>query len=188
MREQILLCARDLFLAEGMSHFSMRKVAACADISATAIYRHFADREALLFHVLLKGFRIFAGYLRRVDEKAQPLAQLQATVMAYLDFALREPAYYAMMFMSSEQMTGLKRLNAEGASEMEQTFTLLEQRVQYAIASGELQAADAHRSAFGIWAYAHGQIALYLAGRTGMKRRAFVELYRGLMLDYLHSL
>ncbi len=168
-----------------MSHFSMRKVAACAGISATAIYRHFADKEALLFHVLLKGFRIFAGYLRRVDEGAEPFAQLQATVMAYLDFALREQAYYEMMFMSSEQMTGLKRLNTDGADEMQQTFTLLEQRVQRAIASGSLKAGDAHRTAFGIWAYAHGQIALFIAGRTGMARKAFVELYRGLMSDYL---
>ncbi|HEY0721983.1 MAG TPA: TetR/AcrR family transcriptional regulator [Gammaproteobacteria bacterium] len=188
MKDKILLCARDLFLAEGMSHFSMRKVATCAGISATAIYRHFADKEALLFHVLLKGFRIFARYLQRVDEASPPPLQLQATVMQYLDFALREQAYYEMMFLSSEQMTGLKRLTDEGNDEMQQTFELLQQRVQRAIDGGHISATDAHRAAFGIWAYAHGQIALFIAGRTGMNRKAFVEVYRGLMSDYLQRL
>ena len=46
---RLLACARDLFLAEGVAGFSMRKVASAAGVSATAIYRHYDDKETLLF-------------------------------------------------------------------------------------------------------------------------------------------
>ncbi len=186
-KEQILNCARDIFLEEGLSHFSMRKVATCVGVSATALYRHYTNKEALLFHVLLRGFRIFADYLNRVDEGQEPLACLKATAAAYLDFALNEHAYYEMMFMSSEQMTGLKKLNEDGADEMQQTFAILQRRVQNAIAASTLQTTDSFAGAYSIWAYAHGQIALYLCGRTELGREQFITLYQELMAAHLRK-
>jgi len=187
-KEDILNCARDLFLEEGLSHFSMRKVATCVGFSATALYRHYANKEALLFNVLLQGLRIFSDYLNRVDEGQEPMACLEATTVAYLDFALDEHAYYEMMFMSSEQMTGLKKLNEGGADEIQQTFAILQHRVQNAIDAGVLRAADSFTTAYAIWSFAHGQISLYLCGRTGLKREQFVALYRQLMTGQLRKL
>ncbi|NIR92603.1 MAG: TetR/AcrR family transcriptional regulator [Gammaproteobacteria bacterium] len=185
VKEQILTCARDLFLAEGLSRFSMRKVASCAGVSATAIYRHYANREELLFHVLLRGFLIFADYLRRVDKGLDPLPLLEATAMAYLDFALSERAYYEMMFMSSEQITGLKQLSQDGMTEMRHTFEILEQRVQRAIDAGALKGDNSYRVAFGMWAYAHGQISLYLCGQSEMEKNLFINTYRELFASYI---
>jgi len=184
----ILNCARDLFLEEGLSHFSMRKVAACVGFSATALYRHYANKEALLFHVLLHGFRIFSDYLTRVDEGQEPMACLEDTAAAYLNFALDEHAYYEMMFMSSEQMTGLKKLNEGGIDGFQQTFAILQRRVQNAIAAGVLQSTDSFTAAYAIWAFAHGQIALYLCGRIELGREQFVTLYRELMVGQLRQL
>lgn len=188
VKERILTCARDIFLEEGMPHFSMRKVAQCVGVSATALYRHHANKEALLFQVLLRGFRIFADYLQRVDESQPPLDCLEATTSAYLDFALDEPGYYEMMFMSGEQMTGLKTFTRDGAREMQHTFAILQGRVQRAIEGGALRSRDSYETAFGIWAYAHGQISLFLNGRSGLARRTFVETYGRLMSGYLETL
>lgn len=185
VKEQILTCARDLFLEEGLSRFSMRKVASCAGISATAIYRHYANKEELLFYVILRGFRIFTDYLKRVDERLEPLQLLEATVMAYLDFALNESAYYEMMFMSSEQITGLKQLNQDGIAETRHTFEILEQRVQRAIDAGVLNRADSFSGAFEIWAFAHGQISLYLCGHTKMGEEQFINTYKELFASYI---
>ncbi len=65
-KELILSCARDIFLKEGLSHFSMRKVASCVGMSATALYRHYTNKEELLFQVLLRGYRIFSRYLEKI--------------------------------------------------------------------------------------------------------------------------
>lgn len=187
-KEQILACARDIFLEEGLSHFSMRKVAACVGFSATALYRHYVNRDELLFQVILKGFRIFSGYLQQVDERQEPLTCLEATTTAYLNFALNEPAYYQMMFMSSEEMTGLKRLSEEGAAEMQQTFEILQRRVQRAVDADVIETDDSRATAFAIWAYAHGQISLYLCGRANMEKRDLVSLYHKSMGAHLHNL
>jgi len=187
-KEQILNCARDIFIEEGLAHFSMRRVAACVGVSATAIYRHFADKEDLLFQVLLRGFRIFTEYLRRVDEGQDPLACLDATADAYLNFALDERTYYEMMFMSSEQMTGLKRLNEEGANEMQRTFEILHRRVARAMEAGALKGQDSYLGAYAIWSYAHGQVALHLCGRAGLGREAFVATYRALVQAHIRHL
>lgn len=187
IKERILTCARDIYLEEGLSRFSMRKVAACAGVSATAIYRHYASREELLFQVLLRGFRIFAGYLQRVDEALEPLALLEATAKAYLDFALDERGYYEMMFLSSEQVTGLRKLNREGLAEMQDTFEALQRRVGQAMHAGLLKGDDSRTTAFGIWAYAHGQIALYFGGQSAMERAQFVQTYQGLFAAYIRG-
>lgn len=187
-REQILTCARDIFLDEGMLHFSMRKVAACVGVSATALYRHFASKEELLIHVLLRGFQIFAGYLQRVDETRPPLQVLGDTINAYADFALREQAYYEMMFMISEQMTGLKQLSKDGANEMQHTFDILHERVKRCIESGDIVVDDSYRTAFAVWAFAHGQISLFINGRSGLKRKEFIAVYHQLMNDYIQRL
>lgn len=185
IKEQILICARDSYLEEGLSRFSMRKVAACVGVSATAIYRHYANKEELLFQVLLRGFRLFAGYLKRVDEDLPPLALLEVTAKAYLDFALNERAYYEMMFMSSEQITGLKKLNQDGLAEMRDTFEILRQRVERAITEGVLKGTDSLTVAFGMWAYAHGQISLYLGGQSEMERAQFIKTYQELFAAYV---
>lgn len=122
IKQHILACARDCFLKEVLSHFSMRKVVACVGVSTTAIYRHSADRETLLYQVILQGFRIFAGYMMRIDESLEQMTKPEQTAQTYLYFAPTERAYYEMMFMSSEQMTGLKRINREGETELRGTF------------------------------------------------------------------
>lgn len=186
IKHKILTCARDCFLEDGLSHLSMRKVAGCVGVSATALYRHYADKEALLYQVIVQGFRIFAGYLQRVDKSQEPLRLLEQTAMAYLNFALTERAYYEMMFMLSEQMTGLKRINREGAAEVRGTFELLQQRVQLAIDADALERNDSYIAAYGFWAFAHGQISLHLCGKTGLEDKAFASTYRNLMREYLH--
>lgn len=163
----------------------MRKVATCVGVSATALYRHYANRDELLFQVLLQGFRLFADYLNAIEEVQKPCESLQATVGAYLHFALNERGYYEVMFMSNQQVSGLSRLHAQGADEMQQTFGILQRRVQRAMEEGCLGVGDSREVAFGIWAFAHGQIALYYSGKAQLERKVFITTYKRLMGQYL---
>jgi len=187
-KDLILSCARDIFLTEGLSHFSMRKVASCVGISATALYRHYTNKEELLFQVLLRGYRIFTQYLQQVNDEQDSLNCLVETIMAYLNFALAEKPYYEVMFMSNDQMSGLKKLNTDGAIEMRRSFEILQQRVQRAIDQKLTETNDSYVGSFGIWAYAHGQISLFLSGRAEVDRKKFIEVYRSLMTVYIHRL
>ena len=187
-KELILSCARDIFLKEGLSHFSMRKVASCVGMSATALYRHYTNKEELLFQVLLRGYRIFSRYLEKINDTQAPLGCLEKSMLAYLNFALAEKPYYEVMFMSNDQMTGLKKLNSAGAEEMRHSFELLQNRVQRAIEQKLVKTDDSYVASFALWAYAHGQVSLFLSGRAEVSRKQFVKVYTSLMKSYIQQM
>jgi len=187
-KDQILLCARDIFLKEGLSHFSMRKVASCVGMSATALYRHYANKEELLFQVILRGYRIFSRYLEKINDTQDPLVCLEKSLLAYLNFAFTEKPYYEVMFMSNDQMTGLKKLNSAGAAEMRHSFELLQNRVQRAIDQKLVKTDDSYVASFGLWAYAHGQVSLFLSGRAEVSRKQFVKVYTSSIKSYIRQM
>ncbi len=59
LRKKILDAARELFVAEGVEAVSMRKIADKIGYSATTLYNHFDDKEALLraCAILISGAR-----------------------------------------------------------------------------------------------------------------------------------
>jgi len=114
----ILDCARDLYLERGLAGFSMRKVAECAGLSATAIYRHFENKEALLMAVAEEGFRLFATYLWHGLEGATPLERLALTGHGYARFGVENPGYYRVIFMTA----GPELWNSCGRSSAQRTL------------------------------------------------------------------
>ena len=101
-KERILLSARDLYLSDGYKGISMRKIAERAKISPTAIYRHYADKEAL-FHIILKtGFSTLMGYLKPALKGETALDRFRLAVQYYLDFMIEQPKYCELIFIKDE--------------------------------------------------------------------------------------
>lgn len=184
MKEKITACAKDIYLEQGYNGFSMRKVAGCAGISATAIYRHFPDKEALLFNVLLTGFRMFATYLKRSESGTMPLDRLQRSSLEYMNFALEHSGYYEIMFMTPDQMTGLKNLNQQGAEEMQATYLFHKQLV----VDCDFKNQNIEQLTAVIWAFCHGLVSLYLVGKLPLSKDEFIALYKIQLENFLSRL
>ena len=90
--------------------------------------------------------------------------------------------------MSNDQMTGLKKLNSAGAEEIRHSFELLQSRIQRAIDQKLVKTDDGYVASFGLWAYAHGQVSLFLSGRAEVSRKQFVKVYTSLMKSYIHQM
>ncbi|EHR52497.1 transcriptional regulator [Saccharomonospora marina XMU15] len=56
-RQQIAAVASELFRARGYHGVGINDIAAAAGVTGPALYRHFADKQAILAHVLLTGFQ-----------------------------------------------------------------------------------------------------------------------------------
>jgi AcrR family transcriptional regulator len=56
-KEQIATVAADLFHARGFHGVAVNDIAAATGITGPALYRHFADKRAILSHVVLSGVR-----------------------------------------------------------------------------------------------------------------------------------
>jgi AcrR family transcriptional regulator len=66
-------------------------------VSATAAYRHFANKENLLASVAAEGFRELAAAMEPGATESDPL---RAVGLAYVDFALRKRDLFRLMFGS----------------------------------------------------------------------------------------
>ena len=150
--DDILRCARDVYVEHGLAGLSMRAVASCAGVSATAIYRHFAGKEELLGAVCAQGFELFGRYLARGLKGATSRARLDLTGEGYFDFALENRAFYVVMFMSPREHLGYQKLGERIQEESAPTFRFLVDRVRECMADGALAPGDPEGAALSIWA------------------------------------
>ncbi len=68
-------------------------------VTPTALYLHFPDRDALVAAAVDAGFAAFnAAVLTAARNESDPVASLEAMGLAYLSFSERQPALYAVLF------------------------------------------------------------------------------------------
>ncbi|WP_304165405.1 TetR/AcrR family transcriptional regulator [Phenylobacterium aquaticum] len=92
-----LLDAALALLAEGQEP-SLRAVARRAGVSPMAPYRHYADREALLAAVAVRGIEGLKSTLEAADADAAPGQAVVAQAVAYVRYACDHPVLFRLMF------------------------------------------------------------------------------------------
>ncbi|MBV8520219.1 MAG: TetR/AcrR family transcriptional regulator [Acidobacteria bacterium] len=159
--ERILDIAEEIYRAEGAETLSMRGVADQLGLSATALYRHYDSKEALLDAVAERGFLELAGAFQRSSSR-EPRERLRAIFDAFRNFAVKKPALFDLMFFSRRSGARLfpSALRA-GASPSGSVLTdvLTEMGVDDPVEIGLL-----------FWSTAQGLISLYRAGRFESER------------------
>lgn len=101
LRARLLRTSRELLDAGGPSALSMREVARRSGCTHQAPYHYFANREAILAALVREGFEDLADHLSAAHDglEAQGLhATLIASGHAYVEFALRNPGVFRVMF------------------------------------------------------------------------------------------
>jgi AcrR family transcriptional regulator len=165
-RDQILDATRDLLVEEGLQGITMREVAVRVGISPTAIYRHYADKNALLEAAVLEGRRCLVRYFQRALVGKTPRERLHLTGKNYLRFALAHPKEYQVLFMAWDQLP----LDLPEAGRHTPTFRFLLDRVEDCVHARLLPAkTDVLDVAMLCWSVCHGLASLYLSG--GEKNR-----------------
>ncbi len=175
-RQQILQEARELFLKGGLGGFSMRAVAERVGVSATALYRHFDDKDALLASLLGEAFATFGAYLGRAIGGKSPLERFRMTGQAYVDFALDHPRDYELMFLTNCKELGFKRIYDELGERSSATFEFLVDRVEECAKARVFARGDARQLALYSWATLHGAVSLWLLGQ--LKESMDVKAFR----------
>jgi AcrR family transcriptional regulator len=83
----------------GVEGLTLRGAGEALGVSRTALYRHFADKQALVAAVAREGFRTFRLALVDAWEgSGRGRAGIEAMGDAYLRFAVAHPAHYRAMF------------------------------------------------------------------------------------------
>ena len=100
LRQKILDAARELFVAEGVEAVSMRKIADKIGYSATTLYNHFDDKDALLRALCDADFGALQDAFLQIGQIADPIERLRRLSQAYIGFALQFPSHFRFMFMT----------------------------------------------------------------------------------------
>jgi len=163
VRTLILDTARELFVNEGYEAVTMRRIAERIEYSPTAIYFHFRDKESLLKELCQTDFLTLAHQFTAIARIEDPLEQLRRIGQAYVEFGLRNPNHYRLMFMTphppfdpDDEM--LRKGNPE-----EDAYAFLRQIIEGGLAAGRLRGTDAELLSQTMWAGVHGVISLQLA-------------------------
>lgn len=165
-REMILAAAMELFLHEGFENVSMRKIAEKIEYSPAAVYLHFKDKDELLHALHIKGFEQLYSEQLSVMNIKNPLERLKEHGKVYMNFALKNPEYYDLMFIkrgSGKKITQLKEWDPGYRS-----YELLKENVKDCVDKGFLYASDIDSATFALWSLVHGMASLIIRNRCIM--------------------
>ncbi|MFJ8492926.1 TetR/AcrR family transcriptional regulator [Streptomyces sp. NPDC094038] len=155
LRAACLRAARELLEEDGSAGLSLRAVARRAGVSATAPYRHYADRDALVSAVAAEGYRELAEYLAAAHPSPTTPDELAAVAVAYVRFALDRPAMFRVMFAEPCDPNSEDRVAATAA---------ISEYVR-GVVRGAFPGADPDALSTTVWALVHGLAFLHLDGK-----------------------
>lgn len=176
LRHRILDAAERLLDTEGVAALSMREVARRSGVTHQAPYHHFADREAILAELVVRGFDELTARLAQANDQIPVAGRLEAGIasgLAYIGFAIDHPGLFRVMFRP--ELCDLSRF--PGAQQSgDAAYAQLERLV------AGVHGAEAVASfAMVYWSQVHGLACLIIDGPFGLQltgadeRRAFAR-------------
>lgn len=165
LREKILDAARELLVREGVEQVSMRKIAKKINYTATTLFHHFPNKDALLLAVCEADFLALRRSFEKIATIADPLQRLRSLGMAYVSFALGHPSHYRLMFMTPHPpQLDLESARLHKGNPDQDAYAFLRQTVAAVIAAGLLrdEYQDVDLTAQILWSGVHGVVALHL--------------------------
>ena len=176
LRRTILDRARRLLVEVGYNNLSMRKIARAVGCSATSIYLHFENKDALIHALIDEGMaRLNEALQDRAAAHADPAERLEVLSRGYVHFGLDNPEYYEVMFMLHPER--MARYPAEKYRRARRNLELFAEALTAGAEAGQFDVEDPVVAANVLWAALHGAVALLLARRVDVRfeRDAFAE-------------
>ncbi len=165
IRSQIVDAARDIVMNEGYQALTMRRIAEAIEYSPAAIYQYFQNRDAIAIAVSAEGFAQLLEAFAPVRAIANPRERLEAIARAYIDFALRNPATYRLMFMEDPKITRAVLEQPDPSDPGTQAYLAIVEPIAALAQSGaigERDEAAIHAIADAFWVSLHGIVSLKL--------------------------
>lgn len=185
MPQRILAAAWKLFAAGGIDAVSLRQVAAKVRVTPMAIYRHYADKNALIDALVVDALDRWSDRLLAIDEK-EPLAWLTAAGDEFLEFALDEPRRFEAAFLLPS--TSARRFPDDFAAGRSPAGRQFLPRLDELRRSGRITGdAESLEVVITFWALAQGLVTLHRAHRFAGGVVEFRALYRRSMRRCLAS-
>jgi AcrR family transcriptional regulator len=180
LRETLLQAAIRLIAEVGPTAFTLREVARRAGVSHNAPYRHFRNKDELMTAVATEGYReLTAAMARAARGGEQPIDRLKLAGLAYIEFALRRPEHFAVMF--DAPLPGPRHQDSNDAAK--EAFSALVGLVSDAQTSRDLAAGDPLEYAYLAWTMVHGVAKLAITKRLPYRTKAGISKFASFVIE-----
>ncbi|MCZ4556279.1 TetR/AcrR family transcriptional regulator [Rhodococcus maanshanensis] len=152
-RRALIDAAGELLARGGPAHVTLRAVGAAADVSRTAPYRHFQDKDDLLSTVAAENLAVLAAEMQRaVANTASDTTPLFCACLAYVRVAWEYPNHYRLEF-GGDYVIKPSQVLVDAANDFNRYFNDL---VVEAQRTGVLVADDLRDVGPMLWVLLHG--------------------------------
>jgi AcrR family transcriptional regulator len=182
-RDRIFEAAKVVVAEDGLAGLTIRKVAGRAGLSAMALYRHFADKDALLNALMDDGFAVWEATVRSIEAE-DPIQWLEEVHEAFLAFALTEPHRFDAAFLFPAPRA--RQFPDDFAAGRSPAIAMIAARIDQAKATGRLGDTPALEIALGLAALAQGLVSMQRANRFSSEDQ-FKAIFRRTLRHGLES-
>jgi len=175
LRNSLIRAALTLVAERGVEGFSLREAARTVGVSASACYRHFADREELLAAVAHEGLDTLAQQMRAAaeahpgDEAFDAVRRFWDYSTAYLHFALEHPMHFRVMHAVPKSEHSRDLMLPRSPAVLAQTG------MDALVAAGVVAPEAAGRALLACWTSVHGLASLAVGGQLPLTDELTLE-------------
>jgi AcrR family transcriptional regulator len=186
-RSTMLAAAEKLFAEQGVAAVRIEEIAEASDVSVGSVYTHFGNKDGLVLAVAERILDRAGQYMAQAFVISDsPIEQVAASGEAYLNLLLDYP-FLIRFFTSDAPALGSEAETGVIGQRITAIQALLEERIDAAIAAGQVKALDSNllaRFLFGAW---NGVVALTTQAHSGRlstdQARQCLQQARALLID-----
>ncbi|MFX3635045.1 MAG: TetR/AcrR family transcriptional regulator [Candidatus Pristimantibacillus sp.] len=98
-KQKLLHITRQMIDKQGIEGISMRELGKEMNLSRSAMYRHFKNKEDLLAAIVAENFQMLTSNIHEItDNITDPRKLIYAILYAYFDFGINNQEHYHLMF------------------------------------------------------------------------------------------
>jgi AcrR family transcriptional regulator len=151
-----------------------------------AIYHHFPDRDALLRALADVEFDRVSATFDGWPARGAPVRRLRRMAESYVDYAFARPRLFAFLFL--QDRPDVRRFPTDFRARRSPMLNRVADTVAEAMLAGALRKDDFWEVTVDLWAFVHGHLALYHAGRYAYSESEFRAFFRRSLNRFLRGL
>jgi len=165
IKKLILDASVKLFVEEGFENVTMRKIADLIEYSPTTVYLYFKDKNEIFFHIHQMGFEKMLVMNEQLPGIKNPLMRLYKMGENYIEFGMKNPEFYDVMFIQRAPMEALEQMEECNWSLGDTALGSLKNLLQECMDKGLIQKGPVESAAMAIWGMVHGLVSLAIRDR-----------------------